>query len=318
MARPNRDYLGPSLGHRAMALAIAVTLLWLGSPALAAGSQQKLFVSPEKAVEALVDAARGGRTVELLKVLGPAGKKLVFSGDPVADREGRTKFVEGYDKTHRFDRKDDGKMILVIGDDGWPFPIPIVQQGAAWRFDTRAAAQEILDRRIGRNELSSIEVCRAYVDAQREYATVDRNGDGILEYAQKFVSRPGREDGLYWPAKPGAEQSPLGPLVAQARAEGYGGKSARGKRQPYHGYYYKILKTQGKNAPGGAYSYLANGRMIGGFALVAFPARYGASGIMTFIVNQDGIVYEKNLGPNTARIARRMTIYNPDASWKTP
>jgi len=191
-----------------------------------------------------------------------------------------------------------------------------VKRGDAWRFDTKAGADEILNRRIGRNEFNAIQVCGAIVDAEHEYASKDRTGSGYLEYAQKFMSSPGKRDGLYWPLTAG-EESPIGPLVVSARAEGYGPRGAHEKRSPYHGYYYRILKKQGKDARGGAYSYVVHGRMIGGFALVAFPAKYGDSGVMTFIVNQNGVVYEKALGPHTATIARAMTTFNPDASWKT-
>jgi hypothetical protein len=304
------------LGGLALAIAAAAPSLW--QPAFAGSTQQRAFASPEQAASALVAATRAGRTAELQRILGPAGRKLVVSGDPVADKNGRARFVSAYDTMNSIDRQGDDKAVLIIGEEHWPFAIPIIRQGKAWRFDTKAGAAEILARRIGRNELNAIEVCRAYVDAQREYASKDRNGDGLLEYAQKFVSSPGQQDGLYWPAKPGEEASPIGPLVALARAEGYGGKRRRGGGSPYHGYYYQILKRQGPGAAGGAHDYIAKGRMIGGFALVAFPASYRASGIMTFMINQDGVVYEKNLGPNSAALARRMTIFNPDATWKTP
>lgn len=312
MTRVNWDKLGSAMRCRkAASFAMALVALAAFSPALAAAPQQRVFSSPEAAVDALVAAARADRTAELVRMLGPDGRKLVMSGDPVADKEGRAKFVAAYEKQHAINRTDDHNATLVVGDDQWPLPIPIVQQEASWRFDTKAGEQEILARRIGRNELSTIEVCRAYVDAQREYASKDRNRDGIVEYAQKFSSSKGKQDGLYWTARPGEPESPMGPLVAEAHAEGY-------THLPYHGYYYKILKGQGKSATGGAYSYMAKGRMIGGFALVAFPAQYGNSGIMTFLVNQDGVVFEKNLGPNTATIARAFTSFDPDATWKKP
>lgn len=305
----------PGLSEWSRSAALAIVALFAGSagslPAIAAGAHQSAFASPEAAASALVAAARSNRTGALTRILGPGGDKLVSSGDPVADKEGRAKFVAAYAKEHELDKSADGRITLVVGDDHWPLPIPIVRQGKTWRFDTKAGQQEILARRIGRDELGAIEVCRAYADAQKEYASVDRNGDGILEYAQKFTSAKGKRDGLYWPVKPGEAQSPMGPLVASAHAEGY-------KRQPYHGYYYRILKGQGKNAGGGAYSYMAKGRMIGGFALVAYPAEWGNSGIMTFMVNQDGTVYEKNLGPKTETTARAMTAFNPDDSWKMP
>jgi len=309
----NRVQFGLCEWSRSAALAIVALCANLAGPppALAASTHQSAFASPEAAASALVAAARGNRTGELARILGPGGEKLVSSGDPVADKDGRAKFVAAYAKEHELEKSTDDRITLVVGDDHWPLPIPIVRRGKTWRFDTEAGEHEILARRIGRNELSAIEVCHAYVDAQTEYASVDRNGDGIREYAQKFASAKGKRDGLYWAVKPSEAQSPMGPLVASAHAEGY-------KRLPYHGYYYKILKAQGKNASGGAYSYMAKHRMIGGFALVAYPAEWGNSGIMTFLVNQDGTVHEKNLGPKTESIARAMTAFDPDASWKTP
>jgi DUF2950 family protein len=314
MAGVNGSGWRRALRRRSAALGVAAALAGLvatTSPAHAAGTHQRMFASPEAAVEALITAARADRTAELVRVLGPEARKLVVSGDPVADKRGRAKFAAAFGEKHTIETASDGRATLVIGDDEWPFPIPIVRQDGAWRFDTGAGEREILRRRIGRNELDAIEVCRAYVDAQREYAAKDRNGDGILEYAQKFVSAPGRQDGLYWRPRPGEPESPIGPLMARARAEGYAA-------QPYHGYFFRILKGQGKAAPGGAYSYLARNRMIGGFALVAYPAQYGASGVMTFIVNQDGVVYERNLGRDTAALARRMTVFDPDPSWAKP
>ncbi len=284
----------------------------------AAGAEQETFANPQQAVDSLVTAVRTSNKRELLRILGPQGAKLIFSGDRVADRQGREEFVSAYDEAHQIEQKAGDKATLVIGKDAWPFPIPVVRQNSVWRFDTAAGAQEILNRRIGRNELNVIQVCRAYVDAQREYFAKKREGNGVREYARRFKSSPGKHDGLYWAVKPGEEESPFGPLVASATAEGYGGVHKKGRRSPYHGYYYRILKRQGKNAPGGAKDYIVDGHMTGGFALLAFPAKWGDSGIMTFIVNQDGIVFEKNLGPDTAQIAPKITEFNPDLSWKTP
>ena len=281
-----------------------------------AATAQTVFASPEKAVDGLVSAVRGGSTDRLLRILGPGSRKLVSSGDAVADAQARKKLITEYDATNTIEKKDDARAILVVGKDEWPFPFPIVKEGTVWRFDSRAGAEEIIDRRIGANELAAIEVCRAYVAAQREYAEKDRNRDGILEYARKFLSSPGKEDGLYWPTKAGEDQSPLGPLIVQARAAGYGQGKVRG-RTPYHGYYYKILLGQGPAARDGAYDYVVEGRMIAGFALVAYPAQYGSSGIMTFIVNQDGIVYQKNLGADTAEVANEMEVLDPDPTWTT-
>ena len=320
MAGVNWKDLRASLRLRVVAPGLLAALAWTAAPAsaFAAAVKQKTFDTPEQAVEALVTAARSDEILELVKILGPEGKPLVYSGDPVADKEGRGKFTAAYDEMSKVVKEGDDKAVLEIGKGEWPFPIPIVKQGDGWRFDTKAGKNEILARRIGRNELNTIEVCRAYVDAQREYAAAGGSGSGLREYARKFTSSPGKHDGLYWQVAEGEAESPMGPLVASARAEGYGGESSYGKRSPYHGYYYRILTKQGKHAPGGAYDYIANGHMIGGFALVAFPAKYGDSGVMTFLVNQDGIVYEKDLGPNTATIARRITEFDPDSSWKTP
>jgi hypothetical protein len=273
---------------------------------------QRQFATPEEAAQALADAARTGDQKTMLAIFGPGGNGLVWSGDAVADRNGRERFVKAYDEKHSFDAGG-GKVVLDVGNDNYPFPIPIVPDGPAWRFDTAAGKEEIIDRRIGRNELYTIQTSLAYVDAQREYYTRDPDHDGLLQFAQKFASAPGKKDGLYWPTKEGETPSPLGPLVAKARGEGYSKKSAA--PVPYWGYYYRILNAQGKDAPGGAYSYLAHGRMMGGFALVAYPAQYGVSGVMTFIVNQDGVVYQKDLGPKTASIALAMKEFNPDSTW---
>jgi len=300
-----------------MVLFIVAGVAWFGiaPAALAAAPRQITFASPEAATEALVAATRGGKTTDLEKILGPSGRQLIFSGDPVADREGREKFAADYAQRHAIEPDSETKAILVIGAEEWPFPIPLVKQGAVWRFDTEAGADEILNRRIGRNELNAIQVCGAIVDAEREYASKDRTGAGFPEYAQKLMSSPGKRDGLYWPASAG-EESPIGPLVVAARAEGYAAKTAPAKPAPYHGYFYRILKQQGQAAPGGAHGYVVKGHMIGGFALVAFPAKYGDSGVMSFVVNQDGVIYEKNLGPDTGAIGRGMTVFDPDAGWK--
>jgi hypothetical protein len=283
-----------------------------GSPASGAVTQRR-FASVAAAMQGLVDAIRAGDRKAMLAIFGEEGKGLVWSGDEVADKRARERFVAAYDEKHRLEAGG-GKVVLVVGRDDYPFPIPIVPDGPSWRFDTAAGKEELLNRSIGRNELNTIKVCLAYVDAQREYYARDPDGDGLLHYAQKFASNPGKRDGLYWPAKPGETPSPLGSLVARARDEGYSKRSAR--PVAYWGYHYRILTAQGKDAPGGAYDYLAHGRMLGGFALVAFPAQYGVSGVMTFIVNQDGVVYQKDLGPTSAAIARAMKQFNPDSTWK--
>jgi Protein of unknown function (DUF2950) len=294
---------------------VTVVLILLGSYRGAEG-QQKTFKTPEEAAKSLVDAVKSNDTKELLAIFGPAGRELISSGDEVADKTGREHFVKDYEEMNKLEKGTDNKMTLVVGNREWPLPIPIVKKGEAWVFDTKAGKEELLNRRIGRNELNTIQICLVYVDAQREYAMKDRDSDKVREYAQKFGSTKGKKDGLYWEAKEGEEQSPLGSFAARAVQEGYKGRKPGDKPTPYHGYYYKILKAQGKNAPGGAYDYVVNGKMIGGFGLVAYPAEYGASGIMTFIVNHDGVVYEKDLGKETGKIASAMTKYDPDKTWK--
>ncbi len=284
--------------------------------AFAADAKQKTFKSPEEAAKAFINAVKGNDTKELLTILGPAGKEVISSGDEVAGKAWRDRFVKAYEEMNKLVNESDKKVILNVGNEEWPYPIPIVKKGENWFFDTKAGKEEILNRRIGRNELNAIQVCLAYVDAQREYLMEDRDENKLLEYAQKFMSDKGKKNGLYWEAKEGEQESPLGPLIAKAGVEGYTGKRPIGKRNPYHGYHYKILKAQGKNALAGEYDYVVDGKMIGGFALVAYPDEYGNSGVMTFIVNQDGVVYEKNLGRETEKIARAMENFDPDETWK--
>jgi hypothetical protein len=284
--------------------------------AFAGDAKPKSFTSPDEAVKALVNAVMRDDTKELLELFGSAGKEIIFSGDEVADKTGRNRFIKAYEEMNRLTKENDRRIILHVGNQDWPFPIPIVKVGETWRFDPQGGKEEILNRRIGRNELNAIQVCLAYVDAQREYALKNREGTGLPEYAQKFVSGKEKKDGLYWEAKEDEEQSPLGPMMAKAVKEGYMGKKSGDKRVPYHGYYYRILTSQGKNAPGGEYDYLVKGKMIGGFALVAYPAEYGNSGIMTFMVNHEGVVYEKDLGKDTEKIAMAMKRFDPDKAWK--
>ena len=296
--------------------AAAVGLIMIAAiPAMAAATSQRTFVTPAAAVESLIGAIRADHADELLAILGPKGAKLIHSGDPVADKHGKTRFVAAYDEEHRLESEGDSKATLVVGKDEWPFAIPLVREPIGWRFETKAGVDEILNRRIGRNELSVIATCRAYVTAQREYAAKGLGPGGSADYAPRFMSRAGQRDGLYWPVKPGEDESPLGPLMAAARAAGYS-PGRHVKPQPYYGYYFRILTRQGRNAPSGAMNYIVKGHMSGGFALVAYPATYGDSGIMTFIVNQDGIVYQKNLGPATPRISAEITRYDPDQSWQ--
>jgi hypothetical protein len=293
--------------------AASIALLIFGS-AYAETVKQRTFGAPEEAVKAFVEALRSNDVKALEAIFGPGSKDLLWSGDPVADQSGREQFLRLYDQKHRLEATE-AKAVLNLGAEDWPFPIPIVKKGSLWYFDTKQGREELLARRIGLNELSAIKACLAYVDAQREYALKDRDGNGLLEYAQKFRSDPGKKNGLYWEVKAGEGQSPLGPFFAAAQEKGYSGK-AGGKPIPYHGYYYRILNGQGKSAAGGAYDYMVKGNMIGGFALVAYPAKYASSGVMTFIVNHDGVVYQKDLGRNTAKAAQAMKLFNPDSTWK--
>jgi hypothetical protein len=297
-----------------VAVAILITVLSFPVQCYAAQTRQKAFASPEEAVKALIDSVKAGNAKGLSAIFGPTGRKVLSSGDAVQDRVDREEFLKAYEVKNTLIKEGDVKAVLHIGEEGWPFPIPIVKRGEKWSFDTKKGKEELTNRRIGRNELNTIKACLAYVDAQREYVAKDLNGDGIFEYAQKFVSTPGKKDGLYWEAKPGEEESPFGDLFARATQEGY--KKTGKKPMPFHGYFFKILKEQGSNAPGGAYDYIVNGKMIGGFGMVAYPAQYGVSGVMTFVVNHDGIVYEKNLGKDTAKIAQTIKMFDPDKIWK--
>jgi len=287
---------------------MAAAILLLGIPFADA---QQLYKSPEDAATALANAVKSGATRDVFKVLGRDGDAIMVSGDEVADREARARFVGAYDSKHNVVLEGE-KASLVIGADDFPFPIPLTRQKAGWRFDTTAGKLEILYRRIGRNELDAIQTCLAYVDAQNEYAEKDRTGAGPGVYAQRIVGSSGKKDGLYWHASDG-DASPLGEFVAQASAEGY---KAGAVRRPYHGYYYRILTQQGPNAPGGTLSYVVKGKMIGGYALLAYPAEYGNSGVMTFLVNHSGTVYQKDLGDYTIRLVSRMLWFDPDQTWK--
>jgi len=298
----------------AVALGILTLVFVMIQAAFGASPPQKTFASPEEAVRALIDASRGKETKPILEILGPEAKAFLETGDPVSDRESRERFVKFYEESNALVKSGETKVLLDVGKDRWPFPIPIVKEGAGWRFDTKEGREEVINRRVGRNELDVIQVCLAYVDAQLEYYRRNPLKEPLLHYAQKFLSTQGKRDGLYWEVKQGEEPSPLGTLVAHAREEGY--KRVAGKPTPYHGYYYKILKGQGPDAPGGAYDYVVRGKMMGGFGMVAYPAQYGSSGVMTFIVNHDGVVYEKDLGSNTPQTAASMSKFNPDKSWK--
>jgi len=288
---------------------IIAALLW--TTASVAHAQQA-FGTPEEASRALVDAAKAGDLKSLLTVLGNDGRDIVSSGDEVADADTRQKFVAAYDAKNRIAMEGDSKAMLIIGPEDFPLPIPLVRKDGQWRFDTAEARDEILARRIGKNELDAIQASLAYVDAQHEYADKDRTGAGMNTYARRIVSQPGKKDGLYWPASQGEDESPLGELMAQATRQGY---RAGAGRTPYHGYYFKILTRQGPSAEGGAVDYVVQGKMIGGFALVAYPAEYRNSGVMTFLVNHRGTVFQKDLGPQTRKLSEQMNSFNPDATW---
>jgi len=301
---------------RIAGLACLAAALASCSPGEKGAVEQRTFATPEAAVSALVGAARGDDVSALRAILGEGSDEVLDSGDAVSDASGRRRFLELYDAKHRIELTGDDAAVLHAGEIDWPFPIPVVRDGGEWFFDTEAGRQEILDRRIGKNELNAIQVCLAFVDAQHEYARTDWDGDGVLEYARKFKSEPGKKDGLFWKVAEGEAPSPLGPLAADAVAEGYGKSAAAGERRPYHGYFYKMLERQGPHAPGGAFQYVVREDMIGGFALVAWPAEYGSSGVVTFIVNHDGVVYQKDLGDDTAKLAEDLQAFDPDETWK--
>jgi hypothetical protein len=297
-------------------IAVTALLACALAPGLRADAPgpQSRFDSPEDAVKALAAATKAGDRAAVDAIFGPE-VKVLLSGDAKQDAIEFAAFAKSIGRYSHLTRKADDRFVLSIGAQNWPMPIPLVRRDGKWLFDTAAGKDEIINRRVGEDEIMAIGVCRTYVQAQREFADEDRDGSGVLKYAQRIKSSNGMKDGLFWPASANDEQSPLGPLVAEVRAEGYGGKTAEGQPQPFHGYLFKILTAQGADAPGGAYSYIINGNMIAGFALVAYPAHWGESGVMTFIVNQWGKVYERNLGENSADVATAMTEFNPDADW---
>jgi Protein of unknown function (DUF2950) len=288
---------------------LAIVLSWV--PVAHSAQPQKTFASPEEAVAGLVASVRAADRATTLAILGQDAASWISSGDAVADRAMVARFLESYQARNAIVTTGE-RATLTIGEDGYPFAFPIVKSGERWRFDTAAGKEELLARRIGENELAAIEILRAIVDAQLDYASEDRNGNGTLEYAQQFASKPGKRDGLYWPAKAGEPPSPLGLLVASAADEGY---AKQKKPQPFHGYYFRPLKGQGPDALTGQLDYVVRGRAIGGFAVVAWPAKYGNSGVMTFIVNHEGIVYEKDLGLDSQKVASTMTRFNPGKGW---
>ncbi len=291
-------------------LVVAATTSATSVPAKRSGAQRVYFATPQEGFDALVAALRGGDRRQVERLLGPGAAAIVDSGDAAADAQAAARFVADYDRKHVVQMDGDAKAFIATGETEWPLPVPIVKSDAGWSFDAQAGAQELLARRIGRNELDTIQTCRAFIDMQDEYAAADRNGDGLLEYAARIVSTPGKHDGLYWPTQAGEPQSPAGPLLAEAvQTRRTGGAT------PYHGYYYRILTAQGKHAPDGAMSYYANGKLIGGIALIAYPAKYRNSGVKTFICSMSELVYEKDLGADTTAKAKRIKAFDPDETW---
>jgi hypothetical protein len=307
-----------SSATRRIALRTIACVVLLGALSIPARAQtHRTYATPDEAVKALIAAAKAGSLDALVEIFGPDSKDLIASSDPTTARQNRQIFVVAAAERTRFEDDGPNKKTLVIGNEDWPFPVPIVKVANGWQFDTAAGKEEVIDRRIGRNELAVIDTCHAYLAAQERYAQQGHDGKPAGLYAMTFRSDPGKENGLYWPAKQGQKLSPLGDLVGQAAQEGRAINTASGARpSPFQGYYFKILNAQGSAAPGGAKQYVVNGNMSGGFALVAWPAQYGSTGVMTFIVNQDGIVYEKDLGSQTDAAARKITSYNPDTSWQ--
>ncbi|MGH8665411.1 MAG: DUF2950 domain-containing protein [Burkholderiales bacterium] len=297
-----------------IAMLFALALAAAPSLSLAAAAKQTTFTTAEAAMEAFAAALKAHDLATLERILGPGAKDILESGDPIEDKAARERFTAAYESSHKLSLVLPTNATIMVGADDWPFPVPLVKDASAWRFDVREGKEELLNRRIGRNELWTQQAVLAYVDAQREYYARNPQNGKVLEYAQKFVSSDGKRDGLYFPTAAGEKPSPLGPLFDAQRAAGYVQNSG-GKPGAYHGYYYRILKGQGRNAKAGAYDYVVKDRMIGGYALVAYPEAYGSSGIMTFIVNYEGLVYEKDLGADTAQIAQKMMHYDPDATW---
>ncbi|HKN02042.1 MAG TPA: DUF2950 domain-containing protein [Candidatus Binataceae bacterium] len=307
-----------TLTRKVIELAVILTILstcsYAVSFAASEDSQQQVFRSPASAAAALVGAAMADDMKSLTAILGPDADEIITSGDPVADNNAREDFTKRYDQMHRLAYDDKGRVILYVGADNWPLPIPIVKHGDGWVFDSAAGKDEMLFRRIGRNELSTIDVLQELADAQLEYAGAERAAPGQAQFAQTIFSSPGKKNGLYWPTNEGEAESPIGPLIAEATAEGYQ-RDPSGRPAPFHGYYYKVLTGQGADAPGGPQDYIVDGKMTRGFAFLAYPADYRASGVMTFMIDQAGVVVEKDLGPDTEKTAPTISTFNPDASW---
>jgi Protein of unknown function (DUF2950) len=308
----------PTDGEMKMHVKTFLAVILLALPlfaGVARAADQKTFATPAEAVQALVKASEDENQEEMLAVLGDDGKDLVFSGDAVQDKVGMQSFVRAYKTKHAIVTKDANTRILQVGASDWPMPIPLVNDGGKWKFDTAAGKEELLYRRIGHNELGAIAACRGFIDAEKDYAAVGHDGLPTGIYAQKLMSDPGKQNGLYWESKEREPTSPAGPFLAKAAGEGYGASTTNEESQPYHGYFYRILLGQGTAAKGGAKSYLSDGKLTGGVALVAYPAQYKVSGVMTFLINQHGVVYQKDLGEKTSEIAGAMTEYNPDSTW---
>ena len=302
-------FAGIKAGLRRLAL-----IFLLAMPVAATAAEQRTFATPEAAVDALHAALKANDEAALSAIFGDRHKEMVASGDAAQNAADRAKAAEALTAFRVLDSRGEDRRVLLMGINAWPLPIPLVRNGSVWRFATEEGVEEMINRRIGGDENSAIEVMRAYVDAQRQYASVDRDGDGVLQYAQKLASTPGKQDGLYWPADAakGEEESPFGPLIAASAAY----RKGHAKGDPYRGYHFRILTRQGKSAAGGAYSYVINGRMIAGFAMVAYPHLYGASGVMTFIVNHNGKVFQKDLGKDSEKIGAAMTSFDPGPGWK--
>lgn len=302
---------------RALIGCAAFFLPCINAPRVQAAEAVRTFANPQEAASGLAAAIKAQDAQALRAIFGPALEEIENPDRVQATNEFQT-FAEALGENLRIARESETKSVLEIGTNYWPFPIPIVQRDGRWFFDTAAGLEELVNRRIGKNELATLEVMRAFVEAQREYASRDRDGDGVLEFAQRLSSSPGTQDGLYWPPELDGETSPLGPLVANAQLEGYrlGSRAGGSAPEPYHGYYFRILKRQGPHAAAGKYDHVINGHMIAGFALLAWPAEWGHSGVMTFIVNQEGKVYQKDLGPKTSRKASSIKTYDPDPIWR--
>lgn len=308
------NFWRPTFNGCAFCLSLVLTLgLHFASEAAETG---EVFATPEDAIAALKTAVASQNTADLRRIFGPAAEDIQ-NPDRVQATNDLAEFADALNAKTRIVRESDMKYVVEAGTNSWPFPVPIVKTNGDWYFDTAAGEDEILNRRIGKNELEVLNTMRAYVDAQREYASKDRNGDEVLQYAQRITSTPGKTDGLYWPPDADGEISPLGPLVAEAQGEGYAvkGQGHETTRTPFHGYYFKILTRQGPHAAGGKYDYIINGRMIAGFGLIAWPADYGNSGIMTFIISQQGRVYQRDLGPKTDKLAPAINAYDPGPGW---